>query len=315
MVRRSDVWVFNIRQHHISHNFSGPDDASVHGESNVGQPWFGKSGESRPEMDGGDIVLVRRTSRGGDLPSGVVGLWKYSSTRPLDSLDHIPWEDKAYRWVIYCRPIQRRIEPAYTEEWNELPFSYRQFQSEVISLSPYDAFVYLRELLHHGHLFNEARRAIEQRYQIESGIGTNLGEAATSNATEPQLKTTEIDRRLRNERLARELKGVYDDKCQVCGDRRSQGNDKAYSEVHHIKPLGRPHTGPDDKSNMLVLCPNHHADFDNGVIIVHPDSKELVHPFEDIWDRLWLKDGHRISSHYCQYHLEELVIEEAKPLL
>lgn len=93
MVRRSDVWVFNIRQHHISHNFSGPDDPTVHGEADVDQPWFGKSGQAQPEMHSDDLIIIRRTSRGGDQPAGVVGLWKFSSTRPINSLDQIPWDD------------------------------------------------------------------------------------------------------------------------------------------------------------------------------------------------------------------------------
>jgi predicted restriction endonuclease len=33
-----------------------------------------------------------------------------------------------------------------------------------------------------------------------------------------------------------------------------------------IKPLGNPHDGPDKASNMLVLCPNHHLQFDRGVL-------------------------------------------------
>lgn len=242
MVRRSDVWVFNIRQHHISHNFSGPDDPSIHGESNVGQPWFGKSGEAQPEMQSNDLIIVRRTSRGGDLPAGVVGLWRFSSAGAIDSLDQIPWDDKAYRWALYCRPVQRRIDPAYTENWDDLPFSYRQLQSEVISLSPSDAFAYLRELLDHDALSENARQTIKQRYQFESDIETgSQSEETPSQSAKSRRKTTEVDRRLRDDQLVQELKEIYDDRCQVCGDRRNQGDGEAYSEVHHVKPLGRPH--------------------------------------------------------------------------
>jgi len=35
--------------------------------------------------------------------------------------------------------------------------------------------------------------------------------------------------------------------------------------VHHLRPLGHPHDGPDNESNMLVWCPNHHALFDLAV--------------------------------------------------
>lgn len=37
---------------------------------------------------------------------------------------------------------------------------------------------------------------------------------------------------------------------------------KYYSEVHHIKPLGQQHNGPDSKDNMICVCPNHHTVLD-----------------------------------------------------
>lgn len=316
MVRRSDVWIFNIRQHHISHNFSGPNDPTTHGESNTGQPWFGKSGEAQPEMQTGDLIIVRRISRGGDQPAGVVGLWEFHSARSLESLDAIPWDDKAYKWALYCRPVQRRIDPAYTEDWDRLPFSYRQLQSEVISLPPSDAFAYFRGLLNHESLSDDARRVIKQRYQIENRIETEpQDEDISAGSTETCRSTTEVDQRLRDPQLVEDLKNRYNNRCQVCGDRRNQGDGEAYSEVHHVKPLGRPHSGPDEKSNMLVLCPNHHADFDNGVLAVDPDTETLVHPFEEVQDHLQFEGNHSISRAYYQYHLEELAIEEVTELL
>jgi hypothetical protein len=311
MVRRSDAWVFNIRQHHISYNFSGPGDPTVHDEANVDQPWFGKSSQAQPEMRSGDLVIVRRTSRGGDQPAGVVGLWKFSSTRYINSPDQIPWDDKDYTWAIYCRPVQHRIEPVYTEDWDNLPFSYRQLQSEVISLPPSDAFAYLCELLKHGALSESARQVIKQRYQFETGIEIAVGDdEPSSESIESRRKTTEVDSRLRDDRLVRELKNTYDDRCQVCGNRRKQGRSEAYSEVHHIKPLGRPHSGPDEKLNMLVLCPNHHVDFDNGVIAIDPKTGTLVHPFDDVRTQLMIEESHSISKKHYRYHLEELAIEE-----
>jgi predicted restriction endonuclease len=41
-----------------------------------------------------------------------------------------------------------------------------------------------------------------------------------------------------------------------------------YAEAAHIRPLGTPHNGPDAPSNMIVLCPNHHLQFDRGVISI-----------------------------------------------
>ncbi len=35
-------------------------------------------------------------------------------------------------------------------------------------------------------------------------------------------------------------------------------------------------SGPGEKSNMLVLCLNYHADFDNSVIAIDSDTGTLV---------------------------------------
>ena len=102
MVRRSDVFVFNIRQHHIRHNFSGPENPDIHGEENVNQPWFAKTGQSRPEIRADDLIIVRRTTRGGTRPAGVVGLWTLHDLREVESPDWVPWTDKDYDWIFYC---------------------------------------------------------------------------------------------------------------------------------------------------------------------------------------------------------------------
>ncbi|MBT6251913.1 MAG: hypothetical protein HOI84_01280, partial [Flavobacteriaceae bacterium] len=40
----------------------------------------------------------------------------------------------------------------------------------------------------------------------------------------------------------------------------------------HIKPLGRPHSGPDVKENLLCLCPNHHDQFDALAFSIEPST-------------------------------------------
>ena len=62
------------------------------------------------------------------------------------------------------------------------------------------------------------------------------------------------------------LKILYADKCQIvqCEFKlkylNRKGESSSYSEVHHYNPLKN--EGDDDWSNMIVLCPNHHAEFD-----------------------------------------------------
>jgi predicted restriction endonuclease len=66
--------------------------------------------------------------------------------------------------------------------------------------------------------------------------------------------------------LARQLKLLYENRCQICGESITLPNGTRYSEAHHVRPLGRPHHGPDVAGNILVLCPNHHVMLDYGVI-------------------------------------------------
>lgn len=70
----------------------------------------------------------------------------------------------------------------------------------------------------------------------------------------------------RNRTAASRLKQIYGNFCMFCGVRLQVGEERYYSEAAHIKPLGRPHDGPDIIGNMLVLCMNHHLQYDLGVL-------------------------------------------------
>lgn len=89
----------------------------------------------------------------------------------------------------------------------------------------------------------------------------------------PEKVTTTITRSVRDTALSNEVKEERKYRCQVCGIRLSIKG-KGYAETHHIKPLG--HDGPDTKTNMLVLCPNHHILFDYGEIAISPKDCKVV---------------------------------------
>ena len=82
----------------------------------------------------------------------------------------------------------------------------------------------------------------------------------------PAERVTHTQERIvRNFRLAEQVKRAFDHFCQVCGE---QVNTPAgpYAEAAHIRPLGRPHDGPDEIGNLLCLCPNDHVRLDSGAI-------------------------------------------------
>ena len=71
----------------------------------------------------------------------------------------------------------------------------------------------------------------------------------------------------------------------------------AYAETCHIKPLGRPHDGPDVPENILCLCPNCHVLLDELAVSINDD-----HSIGGQEGLLRATPKHAISSEFLQYH-------------
>ena len=112
----------------------------------------------------------------------------------------------------------------------------------------------------------------------------------------PRRVSSTVQRVIRDSKLGRQLKKLYDYKCQVC---ELQINTEAgfYAEAAHIKPVGAPHNGPDLLENLLCLCPNHHLMFDKGVFCLD-DRFNLI----GIDGKLHLNPKHDISKEFLSYH-------------
>jgi putative restriction endonuclease len=115
--------------------------------------------------------------------------------------------------------------------------------------------------------------------------------------------TTVVQRQIRNSAVAEAVKRWHAYRCQVCGIT-LQVAAGPYAEGAHIRPLGRPHLGPDVPGNVLCLCPNDHVRLDNGSIY-------LLDDFTIVDARTGRKLGvlhreyhHRIDRAYIQYHRE-----------
>jgi predicted restriction endonuclease len=91
-------------------------------------------------------------------------------------------------------------------------------------------------------------------------IAADLGEPS------PKRVATTVSRVLRDTRLSEYLKQLHRHTCQLCGTRLGLADGSGYSEGHHLRPLGKPHNGPDVAANVVVLCPNCHALCDLGAI-------------------------------------------------
>lgn len=105
----------------------------------------------------------------------------------------------------------------------------------------------------------------------------------------PERLLVETYRVLRDTELARKIKALHKNVCQLCGQTVMLKDGATYSEAHHIKPLGSPHNGPDVAENIVVLCPNHHVMLDYGAVFLAAKDLRSI-------------QGHVIGSAYINYH-------------
>ena len=137
-------------------------------------------------------------------------------------------------------------------------------------------------------------------------------EMPDGNATTERRETTRDDI-VRNATLVRKIKRMYNDRCQICGERRLSSPDDGYSEVHHLMALGD--GGPDKPENIVVVCPNHHVDFENGMLSINPETLEVTHLYDSDIDgrELIVEDGHQIGPEYIAYHNQVTAQTEIEP--
>ena len=117
---------------------------------------------------------------------------------------------------------------------------------------------------------------------VEQAVDTDEPEA-------PERALSVINRIVRDTPLARRVKNLHSNRCQVCGLTLSLFERGSYAEAHHIKPLGSTHCGPDVIDNIICVCPNCHAQLDYGAIELSKNTLTFVRE-------------HRIKEEYIDYH-------------
>ncbi|QLD86075.1 hypothetical protein HWV23_10160 [Natronomonas halophila] len=142
----------------------------------------------------------------------------------------------------------------------------------------------------------------------ESDDEPTAGEEATPGTAASSSETTETARSTAEtnppDMDASTLTARHDYRCMVCGDRRRQAPEEGYAEVHYLMPPDEDHGGPTDADNAVVVCPNHRADFEHGLIRVDPQSLTVEHAYEtDVSGRtLRTVEGHALGAQYLAYH-------------
>ena len=115
-----------------------------------------------------------------------------------------------------------------------------------------------------------------------------------------QVTTSRI---IRSSAIGNYVKRLYDYTCQISGVQLDTPNGR-YAEACHIQPVGRPHNGPDDVSNVLCLSPNMHVLFDLGAISINEDLTLI-----GIEGILNIRDEHDLSQEAIRYHRENIFIK------
>ncbi len=98
-----------------------------------------------------------------------------------------------------------------------------------------------------------------------------------------------VSRIVRDTSLARKLKAMHGNACQICGLSIKLPDGSGYVEAHHVVPLGKPHNGADAPENIVVVCPNHHAMLDLGCIALSRSGLSAV-------------NGHQVAQSSLDYH-------------
>ena len=126
---------------------------------------------------------------------------------------------------------------------------------------------------------------------------------------ETQRRATLIKQIIRRGENRRFLQTVYNGECQLSGVRLIMPDGSFSVDCAHIRPLGAPHCGMDDVSNMLSLSPTMHRLFDRGCVRIYPDTLaiELIHG-NNVPHRthLLIRGNHELRSANLAYHLAKI---------
>ena len=140
--------------------------------------------------------------------------------------------------------------------------------------------------------FNTYDLGQSESFEIEEPVNSN------GSPGKKIKQTTVFDR---NTSIVKKLKKQYDNLCQVCGYRIQKSDGTYYSEVHHFWPLKL--GGDDNKQNMLVLCPNHHNEFEFCAIALLEDGLSVVNYTNKVVFTLKLLPGHVIECKNINFHM------------
>ena len=131
-------------------------------------------------------------------------------------------------------------------------------------------------------------------------ISTPAGELPLPASTQEPDRVRSYTTRIVRDTLASEaVKEAHQHVCQACSTRIALPGG-AYAQAVHIRPLGRPHNGPDTADNILCLCPNCHALFDGWAFAIEDDGS-LIGALSGTINEI---EAHSVNREHLGYHRE-----------
>jgi len=183
----------------------------------------------------------------------------------------------------------------------------KSFFIEALSMKPNkpDVIYNLGNIYYSQGNFQKAKEVFSKIMDYSAPtINDSVNELTILNLQNKSIQVTH-ERVIRDLIIVKKLKKMYNNKCQICATKIPIGKDYYYSEAHHIRPLGKKHSGPDEINNLIILCPNHHTAFDNGCIGVSPLTKEVFQFNGTAIEKigiLHLHPEHKISEECIKYY-------------
>ena len=114
-------------------------------------------------------------------------------------------------------------------------------------------------------------------------------------------RTATVSQVVRDPALVVAVKELHGYQCQISGTRIDTPSGP-YAEAAHIRPLGRPHDGPDLLSNLLCLCPNDHVRLDRGVLVISDEFEVVSADSGETLGQLRVSEDHWLDPVLVTYH-------------
>lgn len=145
------------------------------------------------------------------------------------------------------------------------------------------------------------RYRLVRLHKTEQTESVNTQLSVPKGQMQPARSTVYTSRIIRNSEVGNYIKELYGHKCQISGVK-LETPAGPYAEACHVKPLGKPHNGPDTPGNVICLSPNMHVLFDLGAIALTDDLQVIG----VLTGKLTLHAEHILLVECIRYHREHI---------